>query len=114
MSAAYGPFIAIQRVRTMPTIWGCIEKIDDQHVQPPCIQIRTVLAGGIAIRTRPVVTRSTLIARGTERVTLSSLREGDFIEVTYHGGSGRLEADTIYARPDGILPVKEENEPTCR
>lgn len=114
MPPADGPLVAIQRVTTMPTIWGCLEKIEQHAAQVPCIQIRTVLAGGIAIRTRPVVTGSTLIARGTERIPLSSLRAGDFIEVTYHGGSGRLEAETIYARPDHAMPANGKESPEGR
>lgn len=65
--------------------------------------MRTVLPGGTALRIHTLVADDTLIARGTERVDFSSLREGEFVEVTYHRGrSGFMEAETIYVRADEV------------
>ena len=86
--------------RTMPTIWGHLEKVDELSARSPQIQVRTLLSGGIVIRVRANIGAQTLIARGTEPVAVSSLREGEFVEVSYrHGREGRLDADTIYVRP---------------
>lgn len=85
---------------TMPTIWGHLEKVDKAPAPCPYIQVRTSLPGGIVIRIRANIGAQTLIARGTEPVAASGLREGEFVEVSYrHGREGRLDADTIYVRP---------------
>jgi hypothetical protein len=85
----------------MPTIWGHLEKVDKTPVRFPHIQVRTFLPGGIVIRVRANIVAQTLIARGTESVDVSGLREGEFVEVSYrHGKEGRLDADTIYVRPE--------------
>jgi hypothetical protein len=89
---------AVHSVRgTMPTIWGHLEKVDEPSTRSPHIQVRTLLPGGIVIRVRANIGAQTLIARGTEPVLVSGLREGEFVEVSYrHGREGRLDADTIY------------------
>jgi hypothetical protein len=85
----------------MPTIWGYLENVDELSACSPHIQVRTSLPGGIVIRVRANIGAQTLIARGTEPVAASGLREGEFVEVSYqHGREGRLDADTIYVRPE--------------
>ena len=70
--------------------------------------MKTLLPGGAAIRTHIVVGDQTLIARGVERVDLSNLRKGDFLEVTYHGGqSGFMEAETIYVCSDEVSVTEQ-------
>ena len=94
---------AIRSVRRgiMPTIWGHLESVNELSARAPHIQVRTLLPGGIVIRVRAKLGAQTLIARGTERVVASSLREGEFLELSYrHASEGRLEADTIYVRPE--------------
>jgi|GEM_PF-2567545 len=84
----------------MPTIWGHLEKEDNVPADSPHIRLRTSLPGGIVIRVRANIRAQTLIARGTEPAAVSGLREGEFVEVCYRQGSeGRLDADTIYVRP---------------
>lgn len=84
----------------MPTIWGHLEGTDELSVRTPYIQVRTFLPGGIVIRVRANIDAQTLIARGTEPVAVSGLREGEFVELSYrHSREGRLEAETIYVRP---------------
>jgi hypothetical protein len=85
----------------MPTIWSHLEKIDELLAPSPHIQVRTFLPGGIAIRIRANIVAQTLIARGTDAVDVSDLREGEFVEVSYrHGSEGRLDAETIYVRQE--------------
>jgi hypothetical protein len=85
----------------MPTIWGQLENVDTAPARAPQIQVRTFLPGGIVIRVRANIVAQTLIARGTDAVDVSGLREGEFVEVSYrHGKEGRLDADTIYVRPE--------------
>jgi hypothetical protein len=93
---------AVLSVRgTMPTIWGHLENVDKAPARSPHIQVRTSLPGGIVIRIRANIGAQTLIARGTEPVDVSGLRDGEFVEVSYrHGREGRLDADTIYVRPE--------------
>ena len=87
----------------MPTIWGCLEQIDKDLPDSRWIQVRTVLPGGVAIRTRALVGERTLIARGIERVDFSNLREGEFVEVAYHRGhSASMEAERIYVHPNHL------------
>jgi hypothetical protein len=67
------------------------------------MHVKTMLSGGGEIRIPVMVTLQTLIARGTERVDLSSLREGESVEVSYHcGRSGLIEAETIYVRSNEV------------
>ena len=102
MPATNRPAPAVRSVReTMPTIWGHLEKVDELSARAPHIQVRTVLPGGIVIRVRAKLGAQTLIARGTEPVTASGLRENEFVELSYrHGSEGSLDADTIYVRPE--------------
>jgi hypothetical protein len=45
-----------------------------------------------------------LIARGTEQVALSNLREGEFVEVTFRSAhKGLVKADAIYAQPEPMI-----------
>lgn len=93
---------AIRSVRgIMPTIWGHLENVDELSAHAPHIQVRTLLPGGIVIRVRAKIGAQTLIARGNEPVAVSGLQEGEFVELSYrHGSEGRLEAETIYVRPE--------------
>ena len=85
----------------MPTIWGHLESVNELSAHAPHIQVRIVLPGGIVMRVRAKLGARTLIARGTEPVTASGLRENEFVELSYqHSSEGRLEAETIYVRPE--------------
>ncbi len=87
----------------MPTIWGSLDRVDEDLHGVRWIQLRTVLRSGTAIRTRVVVGGKVLVARGIERVDVSSLREGECVEVSYrHGRDGLMEAETIYVQPDRV------------
>lgn len=87
----------------MPIIWGSLEILEQACSDSPWIQIRAVLPEGGAIRARMFVGKETLIARGVERVELSSLREGELVEVSFHRGrAGFIEVDTIYVRSDRL------------
>ncbi len=83
----------------MPTIWGTVDRVD---ASTSCVQVKAALSGRATIRVRAIVTEHTLIVRGIERIDLSSLREGDFVEIAYcHGREGAMEAETISVRSDG-------------
>jgi hypothetical protein len=85
----------------MPTIWGHLENVDELSARSPHIQVRTSLPGGIVIRVRVNIVAQTIIARGTESIDISSLREAEFVEVSYRQGrEGKLDAETIYVRPE--------------
>jgi hypothetical protein len=85
----------------MPTIWGHLENVDELSARSPHIQVRTSLPGGIVIRIRANIVAQTIIARGTESIDISSLREDEFVEVSYRKGrEGQLDAETIYVRPE--------------
>lgn len=94
------PAVRVVR-RTMPTIWGHLEKVDKLAAPGLLIQVKTSLPGGTVLRVRAKIGAQTLIARGVEAVDVSDLREGEFVEVSYrYGGEGWLDADTIYVRPE--------------
>jgi hypothetical protein len=94
------PEVRSVRRGSMPTICGHLEGIDELSVRTPHIQVRTLLPGGVVIRVRAKIGAQTLIARGTEPVAVSGLRNGEFVELSYrHSREGRLEAETIYVRP---------------
>jgi len=101
MSATNRAAPAVHSVRgAILTIWGHLEKVAELSARFPHIQVRTSLPGGIVIRVRANIGAQTLIARGTDPVDVSGLREGEFVEVSYrHGEEGRLDADSIYVRP---------------
>lgn len=87
----------------MPTIWGCLDRIEDDLHGTRWVQVKAILSGKTAIRVRALVGEQTLIARGIERVDLSSLSAGEFVEVSYHHShAGFMEADTIYVRPERV------------
>lgn len=92
----------------MPTVWGCLDQLDEALSGARWILLKTVLPGGTAIRVRAYIGEQALIARGTERVELSRVKVGEFVEVTYHRGhAGFMEADTIYVRPDQDFAPEE-------
>lgn len=85
----------------MPTIWGYLEKVEELSAPAPNIQVTTILPDGTVLRVRAKIGPETLIARGIEPVAVSSLRECEFVELSYrHGREGWLDADTIYVRPE--------------
>jgi len=87
----------------MPTIWGCLDRIEEYHHGTRWVQVRVTLPGGSVIRTRALVGRQTLVARGIERVDLSTLCAGELVEVSYHHGrDGFMEAETIYVPPERV------------
>ncbi len=92
----------------MPTLWGCFDQAEKGLSGTCWIILRTLLPGGTTIRIRAYVGEQALIARGTERVELSRVKVGEFVEVTYHRGhAGFMEADTIYVRPDQDFTPEE-------
>ena len=63
--------------------------------------MRITLPGGAVIRARTCVRAETLVARGIERVDLSTLCTGELVEVSFHyGRDGVMEAETIYVQPE--------------
>jgi hypothetical protein len=103
MSDEPGPAARIVR-GIMPRICGYLEKVNELSTPVPNITVRTVLPGGAALRVRAKIGVQTVIARGTEPVDASRLREGEFVEVSYrYGKEGRLDAHMIYIRPDQTL-----------
>ena len=94
----------------MPTIRGHVDQVSKHLLDIRWMHVKTLLPGGGESQIPVMVTHQTLIARGTERVDLSSLREGESVEVTYHcGRSGLIEAETIYVRSDEVS-VAEQTE----
>jgi len=85
-------------------IWGHIESVNKTPTRSPLIQVKTFLPGGIVIRVRAYIGPQTLITRGTEPVDVLSLREGEFVEVSYrYGREGRLNADSISVRSEQTI-----------
>jgi hypothetical protein len=77
----------------MMTLLGRLERMDNDLPNDRWVQVGTVVAGG-----------KTLIARGTEQVALSNLREGEFVEVTFRSAhTGLVKADAIYAQPEPMI-----------
>jgi hypothetical protein len=87
----------------MPTIWGCLDRIEADPHGARWVEVKVILSGRKTIRVRTLVGRETLIARGIERVDLSTLHAGEFVEISYsHGHDSFVEAETIYIRPDQV------------
>lgn len=87
----------------MLTIWGVLDRIGDDPEGRRWVQIKALMSEGTTIRVRALVDKQTLIARGVERIPVSSLCVGEIIEVSYrHGRDGFVEADTIYVRPERV------------
>jgi hypothetical protein len=87
----------------MPTIWGRLNRIEEDLHGTPWVEIKAFLSTRTTIRVRALVGSRTLIARGIERVDLSSLSTGEFVEVSYNRShDGFMEAETIYVRPDRV------------
>jgi len=85
----------------MSTIWGSLYRIEDDQQGRRWVHLKATVSGVTTIRIRALVGRQTLIARGIERVDLSSLRTGELVEVSYHHGrDGFMEAETIYVQPE--------------
>jgi len=98
----------------MPTIWGSLERVGDDLQGNRWVQVRTVLPGEVAIHVRAFVGKTTTVARGINRVDLSSLKEGEFVEVTYQQGHGGLmEAVTVYVRPDEAAVPQGASDRSC-
>ncbi len=93
----------------MTTIWGRLERIAEGLLDYRWVQVRTVVPGSGAILARIIIGEQTLITRGMERVALSNLREGEFVEVTFRSArTGLVKAETIYAQPEPVM-----NASTC-
>jgi hypothetical protein len=91
----------------MPTIWGSLERVEEDLYGTRWVQVRTTLSGGAAIRVRVLVAGQTIVARGIKRIDLSTLCASEFVEVTYHHGhAGFMEAETIYVRPERVPAAK--------
>lgn len=85
------------------TIWGHLERISTDPPNDRWVQVRTVVPESVAIRTYVLVEEKTFIARGTEQVSFSNLREGEFVEVTFRSAHiGLVKADAIYAQPESM------------
>jgi hypothetical protein len=91
----------------MPTIWGSLDRVEEDLHGTRWVQVRTTLSGGTAIRVRVLIGGQTIVARGIERIDLSTLCAGEFVEVTYHHcHAGFMEAETIYVQPDRVPAAK--------
>lgn len=98
----------------MPVIWGCLDRIEHDLHGTQWIQVKVTLPGGSMIRTRALVGRQTLVARGIERVDLSTLCSGELVEVSYHHGrDGFMEAETIYVQADRAAVGKSDEARPC-
>lgn len=87
----------------MPAVWGTIESMHRDGAGDQWVQVRTILSGSVTIRIRAVIDSQTIVARGIEPVALSSLREGESVDVTYHcGRNGFLVAHIVYVRPEFV------------
>ncbi len=87
----------------MSAVWGTIESIHRDGAGDQWVQVRAVLSGGVTIRIYVVIDVQTIVARGIEPIALSSLRERESVEVTYHcGRNGFLVANTVHVRPDVV------------
>jgi hypothetical protein len=85
----------------VPTIWGSLERIETVCFSARWIQMRVTLPGGSVIRARTCVGEQTLVARGIERVDLSTLCAGERVKVRYrHSRDSVMEAETIYVQPE--------------
>ena len=85
----------------MPTIWGSLDRIDDDRQGTPWVQVKAIVSGKTTICVRAAIGKQTLIVRGLERVDVSGLCAGEFVEVSYHNGrDGFIEAETIYVQPE--------------
>jgi hypothetical protein len=92
----------------MPTIRGDLDRMNEGLHGSGWIQVKTLLPGGAAIRTHVLVGNQTFIARDVERVDLSSLRKGDFVEVTYHRAQcGFMEAEAISVCSDEVSVAEQ-------
>lgn len=92
----------------MPTLRGCFDQVEKGLSDTCWILLRTLLPGARRFASGLYVGEQALIARGTERVELSRVKVGEFVEVTYHRGhAGFMEADTIYVRPDQDFAPEE-------
>jgi hypothetical protein len=87
----------------MPTIWGHLDRIEEDRQGTHWLQLRVTLPRGGAIRARTPVEKQTVVARGIARVDLSALHAGEVLEVSYHDRhDGFMEAEMIYARPEPV------------
>jgi hypothetical protein len=87
----------------MTVIWGALDWIEEDAQGRHYVRIRVIVSGKTTIRVRALVGRQTLITRGIERVDLSNLCTGEFVEVSYrHSCDGYMEADTIYVQPESV------------
>jgi hypothetical protein len=87
----------------MPTIWGSLDRIENDLQGRRWVKLKAILSGRATIRVRALVGKQTLIARGIERVDLSSLCAGEFVEISYgHSHDGFMEAETIYVQPERV------------
>lgn len=87
----------------MPTIWGWLDRIEDDPRGPRLVEVKAFLSGRTTIRVRALVREQTLIARGIEPVDLSALCAGEYVEVSYHHShDGLMVAETIYVRPERV------------
>lgn len=89
----------------MPTIWGRLDRIEEDRQGIRWLQLRVSLPRGeaIRVRARALVGKQTVVARGIARVDLSALHAGEVLEVSYHDRhDGFMEADMIYARPEPV------------
>ena len=68
----------------MPTVWGTLEQRHHDGASNQSIQVRTSLLGGMTIRIHIMIDPQTIVTRGVEPVALSSVREGESVEITYH------------------------------
>lgn len=85
----------------MPTIWGSLNRIENDPQGRCWVQLKAILSGRTTVLVRALVGKQTLIARGIKQVDLSSLCAGEPVEISYHHGhDGFMEAETIYVQPE--------------
>ncbi|WP_447979408.1 hypothetical protein [Candidatus Nitrospira bockiana] len=83
----------------MATIWGNVTQVVPSPGNPGIVvSTRAGLHG--ELRIRALVEATTFIARGVQRIPLTDIHEGEFIELTYLNKPQGLIAESIYVRAD--------------
>jgi len=95
----------------MAAIWGSLDGIEVDLRGRRWVRVKSALSGRTNIRIRALVGERTKVVRGIERVELSSLCAGEFVEVSYsRSRDGFMEAEIVYARADcGAVAISNED-----
>jgi len=101
-AVTYNPHVVVEELMT--TIWGRLERIAEDPPDYRWVQVRAIVPGSGAILARIIIGEQTLITRGIEQVTLSNLREGEPVEVTFRSArTGLVKAETIDAQTEPVM-----------